>query len=132
YRLQLALSARHRGPDRGRGRGAETGRSRLADIGAGQGQQGRALRADADAGVAQVSSPVLPGRPSNLDHSACTSTLPSTGSSAFADDDTVVRGDESPYNSIHDPLPHPSPDADALPQLSRGGPADARRHGGAG
>ena len=51
YRIQLALSARHRRPDRGRGRGAETGRSRLADAGAGQGFQGRALRADADAGV---------------------------------------------------------------------------------
>ena len=33
---------------------------------------------------------------------------------------------------VHDPLPHPSPDAHALPQLSRGEPADARRHGGAG
>ena len=51
YRLQLALSARHRRPDRGRSRGAAARRPRLADAGAGQGQQGRALRADADAGV---------------------------------------------------------------------------------
>ena len=56
YRIQLALSARYRGPDRGRSRGAEAGRSRLADPGAGQGQQGRALRADADAGVRLVAS----------------------------------------------------------------------------
>ena len=54
YRLQLALSARHRRPDRRRGRGAAARRSRLADAGAGQGFQGRALRADADAGVSRT------------------------------------------------------------------------------
>ena len=32
----------------------------------------------------------------------------------------------------HDPLPHPPPDPDAFPQLSRGEPADARRRRGAG
>ena len=51
YRIQLALPAGYRRPDRGRSRGAEAGRSRLADAGAGQGYQRRALRADADAGV---------------------------------------------------------------------------------
>ena len=51
YRLQLALPARHRGADRGRGRGAQARRSGLADPDPGQGRQGRALRADADAGV---------------------------------------------------------------------------------
>src|SRR6185312_17443327 len=48
-RLQLALSARHRGADRRRGGGAQARRSRLADADPGQGIQGRTLRADADA-----------------------------------------------------------------------------------
>ena len=51
YRLQLALPARHRGAARRRGRAAQAGRPRLADADRGQGRQGRALRADADAGV---------------------------------------------------------------------------------
>ena len=41
----------HRRPDRRRHGGPQARRSRLADAGAGQGRQGRALRADADAGV---------------------------------------------------------------------------------
>ena len=52
YRLQLALSARHRGPDRRRAGRADARRSGLADADPGQGRQGRALRADADAGLA--------------------------------------------------------------------------------
>ena len=39
------------GADRGRSGGAQARRSRLADADRGQGRQGRALRADADAGV---------------------------------------------------------------------------------
>ena len=54
YRLQLALPARHRRADRRRGRGAQARRSRLADADPGQGRQGRALCADADAGVTAV------------------------------------------------------------------------------
>ena len=41
-------------PDRGRDRRAQARRSRLADADPGQGRQGRALRADADAGVSSV------------------------------------------------------------------------------
>ena len=55
YRLQFPLSARHRGADRGRGRRAQAGRSGLADVDPGPRRQGRALRADAHAGVTVVS-----------------------------------------------------------------------------
>ena len=82
-------------------------RPRLADAGAGQGFQRRALRADADAGV-RLSSPAsrqfawsCPSRPS---------VLGSTGR-------RIARHDPD-----HDPLPHPSPHPDAFPQLSRGEP----------
>src|SRR5581483_2980714 len=64
YRLQLALSARYRRADRRRGGAIEARRSRLADADPGQGRQGRALRADADAGVAlrvyAITSPSYP------------------------------------------------------------------------
>ena len=68
YRLQLALPARHRGPARRRSGGAQARRSRLADADPGQGRQGRALRADADAGViaslatcCETVAPMAPG-----------------------------------------------------------------------
>ena len=54
YRLQLTLPAGYRHPDRKRSRGAETGRSRIAYPHPGQGAAGRALCADADAGVTEV------------------------------------------------------------------------------
>ena len=64
YRIQLALSARYRSPDRGRSRGAEIGRSGFADAGAGQGFQGRALCADANAGVSVTAESAWRARPS--------------------------------------------------------------------
>src|SRR5262249_44898479 len=51
YRLQLALPARHRCAARRRRRGAQARRPGLAHADPGPRHQGRALRADADAGV---------------------------------------------------------------------------------
>ena len=56
YRFQLALSARHRLPDRRRDGLAQARRSWLPDADPGQGHQGRALRPDAHAGVTARSS----------------------------------------------------------------------------
>ena len=92
----------------------EAGRSRLADADPGQRHQGRALRADADAGLERGWNSDVQGRNSGGDAYLL-----------FSDRRLLIT------DPCHGLRPHPPSDPDELPQLSQRTDRGGRRAGGA-